>query len=205
MTESQSDKGGSTSTPPTEAVEQPKFEEAPTDPGRAEASKDEAPTEPTAVAAPIDPIAEAKAQAFEFKDKYLRMAADLDNFRKRSRREVEDAERRGKEGLLRDILPVFDNLERAVQHASQATDAKAVTDGVRMVLKQFESTLERVGIARVQTSGVPFDPMVHEAIQHLETTDHPPGTVVAEVQAGYQLGERLVRAALVVVAKAPAS
>ena len=206
MNESQSDKEGSTSTPPAESVEQPKFEEAPTDPGRAEASKDEAPTEPTApVAAPIDPVAEAKAQAFEFKDKYLRMAADLDNFRKRARREVEDAERRGKESFLRDILPVFDNLERAVQHASQATDAKAVTDGVRMVLKQFESTLERSGITRVTTSGVSFDPMVHEAIQHLETTEHPPGTVVAEVQAGYQLGDKLIRAAMVVVAKAPAS
>ena len=207
MSESDAENGAGNGAPPSGEAEKTTFEEAPTDPGRAEGAKDEAATEPSLppVPAPPDPIAEAKAQAFEFKDKYLRMAADLDNFRKRARRENEDAERRGRETLLRDLLPVFDNLERAVQHATQATDAKPVVDGVRMVIKQFEATLERIGITRVQTSNVPFDPNVHEAIQQQETTEHPPGTVVSEVQAGYQIGEKLVRAAMVVVAKAPAS
>ena len=205
MSESEADSGSGKDAQSSGEAEKPTFEEAPTDPGRADA-RDEAATDPSGPPVPQpDPVAEAKAQAFEFKDKYLRMAADLDNFRKRARRENEDAERRGRETLLRDLLPVFDNLERAAAHASQAVDAKAVVDGVRMVIKQFEATLERIGITRVQTSNVPFDPNVHEAIQHQETNEHPPGTVVAEVQAGYQMGEKLVRAAMVVVAKAPAS
>lgn len=193
-------------TPKTGEGERVQFEEAPTDPGRADGAVDEAATEPSQpVVAVVDPVAEAKAQAFEFKDKYLRMAADLDNFRKRARRENEDAERRGRETTLREMLPVFDNLERAAQHATQATDAKAVADGVRMVIKQFEMTLERMGITRVASVGLGFDPNVHEAIQHLESTEHAPGTVVTEVQAGYLLGDKLVRPAMVVVAKAPAS
>jgi molecular chaperone GrpE len=158
-----------------------------------------APTEAPAV----DLLAQARADADAFRDKFLRTAADFDNYRKRARRDVEDAERRSRETLLRELLPVFDNLERAVTHASHATDAKAVVDGVRMVLRQFLDTLDRIGIRRVPTVGAAFDPNLHEAIQQLETVEQPPGTIVAEVQAGYQMGERLIRAAMVVVAKAP--
>lgn len=184
------------------------FDESPTDPDAA-ARSDAAPSSGTSGAetasAPVDPVAQAKAEAAELKDKYLRLAADYDNYRKRARKDVDEAERRARESLLKDLLPVFDNLERAATHATQSTDVKAVGDGVRMVLKQFLDTLERVGIKRVDTTGAAFDPNVHEAIQQLESTEHPPGTVVAEVQAGYAMGERLVRAAMVVVAKAPAN
>jgi len=152
---------------------------------------------------PMEPLTEALAEVARIKDQLLRTAADYDNFRKRTRREVEDAQKRGREELLRELLPVFDNLERAAQHAGQATEAKAVADGVAMVLKQFTDTLGRAGIKRVATVGVPFDPTQHEAIQQLETAEHPAGTVVAEVQPGYLLGDRLVRAAMVVVAKPP--
>jgi molecular chaperone GrpE len=148
-----------------------------------------------------DPLAEARAEVGRIRDQLLRTAADYDNFRKRTRRELEDAQKRGREDLLRELLPVFDNLERAVVHAGQASDAKAVADGVNMVLKQFADTLGRVGIKRVTTIGSPFDPTQHEAIQQLETDEHPAGTIVAEVQPGYAIGDRLVRAAMVVVAK----
>jgi molecular chaperone GrpE len=148
-----------------------------------------------------DPLAEARAEVGRIRDQLLRTAADYDNFRKRTRREVEDAQKRGREDLLRELLPVFDNLERAVVHAGQASDAKAVADGVGMVLKQFGDTLGRIGIKRVATIGSPFDPTQHEAIQQLETDEHPAGTIVAEVQPGYAMGDRLVRAAMVVVAK----
>ena len=131
----------------------------------------------------------------------MRTAADFDNYRKRSRREVDDARKAGREELLKDLLPVFDNLERAIQSSQKATEVKAVADGVAMVGKQFESTLGRLQISRVATVGSMFDPSLHEAIQQVETDDHPPGTVVAEVQPGYVSGERLVRAAMVVVAK----
>src|SRR3954468_2321905 len=121
-----------------------------------------------------DALRDALADAARIKDQLLRTAADYDNYRKRTRREVEDAQKRGREELLRELLPVFDNLERAVVHAGQASDAKAVADGVGMVLKQFADTLGRVGIRRVATVGSPFDPTQHEAIQQLETDDHPP-------------------------------
>jgi len=150
---------------------------------------------------PDSPLEEAQAEIARVRDQLLRTAADFDNFRKRTRRELEDAHKRGKEELLRELLPVFDNLERAVVHAEQASDAKAVADGVGMVLKQFQDTLGKVGIKRIPAVGGPFDPSLHEAIQQIETDDHPAGTIVAEVQPGYALGDRLVRASMVVVAK----
>lgn len=151
-----------------------------------------------------DPLEEAKADISKLRDQLLRTAADFDNYRKRSRRDVDDAHKKGSEEMLRTLLPVFDNLERAVVHAEQGNDAKAIAEGVRMVLKQFTDSIGKVGIKRVAGVGLPFDPLVHEAIQQIETNDHPAGTVVAEVQPGYMLGDRLLRAAMVVVARPPA-
>jgi len=150
-------------------------------------------------------LEKAQDEAAKFKDMLVRTTADFDNFRKRTRRELDDARRGGREDLLKELLPVFDNLERAIQSAQKATDVKAVADGLGMVLKQFENTLSRTGIQRVPTIGSMFDPSQHEAIQQMETDEHPPGTVVAEVQPGYKEGERLVRAAMVVVAKPKSS
>jgi molecular chaperone GrpE len=106
---------------------------------------------------------------------------------------------------LRELLPVFDNLERATQHAEAASDVKSLADGITMVMRQFEDTLQKLGVERVKSVGEAFDPAVHEAIQHQETTEFEPGTVAAEYQAGYRVGDRVVRPALVVVAKAPAN
>ncbi|MBX3230409.1 MAG: nucleotide exchange factor GrpE [Labilithrix sp.] len=151
--------------------------------------------------AEVDPVAEAKAEAARMKDQWMRTAADFDNFRKRSRREIEDTRKAGKEDLLKEFLPVFDNLERAIASAQRATDVKAVAEGLTMVLRQYTDTLARGGITKVPTVGEQFDPTHHEAIQQVETDEHPPGTVVAEVQPGYAQGDRLIRAAMVVVAK----
>jgi len=159
----------------------------------------EAPAEAPPAAA--DPLADAKAEAAKYREQLLRTAADFDNFRKRTRRELTDAEIRSREDLLKDLLPVFDNLERAMSHADSATDVQALADGLRMVSRQFLDTLGKVGIERVQSVGRTFDPVVHEAIQHLESAEHPAGEVMAEVQAGYKQGERLLRPALVVVSK----
>jgi molecular chaperone GrpE len=148
---------------------------------------------------------EARAEAVRLKDALLRMAADFDNFRKRTRRELEDARRGGREDLLRGLLPVFDNLERAMQSAQRSSDVKAMTEGLGMVQRQFVDALGREGIARIATVGKPFDPGVHEAIQQVETAEHPPGTIIAEVQPGYTQGDRLLRAAMVVVARPKAS
>jgi molecular chaperone GrpE len=152
-----------------------------------------------------DPVEEAKAEVSRIRDQLLRTAADYDNFRKRSRREISDAERRAREDLLRDLLPVFDNLERASKHAETASDVKSLSDGIAMVMRQFLDTLGKLGIERIETAGQSFDPSMHEAIQHMETAEAPPGRVIAEVQSGYRLGDRLLRPAMVVVAKAPSS
>jgi len=149
-------------------------------------------------------LAESQAEAARLKDALLRTAADYDNFRKRTRRELEEARRSGREDLLRTLLPVFDNLERAIQSGQRTSDVKAMTEGLTMVGRQFTDALGREGIARVATVGRAFDPSVHEAIQQVETGEHQAGTVIAEVQPGYTQGERLLRAAMVVVARGKA-
>jgi molecular chaperone GrpE len=158
-------------------------------------------TPPTEPPAPQDPLAVAQAEVARLREQLLRTAADFDNFRKRSRRETQDAERRAREDVLRDLLPVFDNFERAAQHAGTVTDVKSLADGISMVMRIFLDTLSRLGVERVQALGQPFDPALHEAVQQMETSEHPPGSVVAEVAPGYRMGDRLIRPAMVVVAK----
>lgn len=163
--------------------------------------------EPAEAAAEVepDPLEKMTAARDRLKDQLLRTAADFDNFRKRTKRDVDDAERRGREETLKDLLPIIDNLERAVAASGDAKDIEAVAEGVRMVLKQFEDVGSRIGIERVETIGARFDPMVHDAVQQMETDEHPPGTIVKEVVPGYRMNEKLVRAALVVVARPPAA
>lgn len=163
----------------------------------APASGEAPPSEPAG-----DPLAQAQAEAARLKDQWMRTAADFDNFRKRSRRELEETRKAGKEDLLKEFLPVFDNLERAIQSAQTSTDVKGVADGLQLVHRQFIDTLARAGITRVESVGAQFDPTFHDAIQQVESDEHPSGSVVAEVLPGYMQGDRLVRAAMVVVAKA---
>lgn len=157
--------------------------------------------------APDAPAAEAAApegpevEIAKLKERLLRTAADFDNFRKRSRRDIADAERRVQEDLLRSLLPTFDNLERAATAAGGATDVKALAEGIKMVMRQFQDTLGSIGIERVVTQGKPFDPAEHEAVQHVQSDQVPPGAVVQELQAGYRWQGRLMRPALVVVSK----
>ena len=137
-------------------------------------------------------------------DRLLRAAADLDNLRKRTRKEIDDARVLAKEQVLKEILPGIDNLERALAVAGTEGGAESIVEGVRLVLRQFHTALERVEVKPFPSVGQPFDPTRHEAISQVETGDHPPGTVAGEMQRGYTIGSRLLRPALVVVAKAPA-
>ena len=145
-----------------------------------------------------------QAEVTKLRERLLRTAADFDNYRKRARKDIVDAERRVQENLLNVLVQPFDNLERAAQHAESAEDVKALAEGLKMVLKQFEDALATVGIQRIASLGKPFDPSEHEAVQHIETSDVPPGAVAQELRAGYRWQDRLIRPALVVVAKAPA-
>jgi molecular chaperone GrpE len=177
-----------------EEVEAEKADESEAAEGGASAEGTDAPAEPAEPAA--DPVA-------VLKDQLLRTAADFDNFRKRSRREMEENRRRAREDVLREMLPVVDNLERALASSEGTPDVNAVLDGVRMVLRGFEATASNLGLVRVATVGQRFDPAMHDALQQLESTEHEAGAIMAEIVAGYQLGERLLRPAQVVVSKGP--
>jgi molecular chaperone GrpE len=150
-------------------------------------------------------VEELEAELARTKERLLRTAADFDNYRKRTRRDISEAERRVQESLLSVLVPPFDNLERAAAHAESANDVKALAEGLKMVLRQFEDALASAGIQRIVSLGKPFDPAEHEAVQHVVTEDVPPGAVAQELRAGYRWQDRLIRPALVVVAKAPAA
>ncbi len=158
-------------------------------------------SEATSEPAAPDAVALANAERDKLKEQLLRTLADFDNYRKRTQREKTDEYRRGKEDVLRDLLPVFDNLERASSSARPDADVAAIAKGVQMVIKLFEDTLVRIGAKRVQAVGTPFDPNVHEAIAQVESAEHAAGTVAQELVAGYQLGDRLLRPAMVAVSK----
>jgi molecular chaperone GrpE len=148
-------------------------------------------------------LEKAHAERDRMREQLLRIAADFDNFRKRSRKEIEEVRRRSIEDTLREFLPVVDNLERAAGAMTDATEVAAVTEGVHMVLRGFEDIANRLGLKRVPSVGNLFDPACHDAIQQEETNEHAPGTIMAEVVPGYYLGERLLRPAMVVVARPP--
>lgn len=148
-------------------------------------------------------LAESQAEAQKNWDLYLRERAELENYRKRMQREKEDLARFANENLLREMLPILDNLERAVSHAEQEQEG-GLLEGVQMTLDQFRKTLERLGVVPVASIGEPFSPDCHEAMGQMESAEHAPNTVVQEMQKGYTLNDRLLRPALVMIAKAPA-
>lgn len=146
---------------------------------------------------------ELRKESKELKNRLLRAAADFENFRKRSAREKEEQRKFGSEKILSEFLPIVDNLERAVAHAESAGDGSSLVEGVRMVLKQFQTALHRHGVEGFEALHQRFDPERHEAVQQVETDAHPGGTVIEVYQRGYFLHERLMRPALVVVSRHP--
>ncbi len=143
------------------------------------------------------------AKVNEAHEKWLRALADLDNYKKRSAKEKDDVQRFGIEKLLKDFLPVFDNFDRALEHAKTPADFDSLKKGVEMIRKLMEDALGKNGVKAFSAQGQAFDPNLHEAMSAAETTDMPPNHVFAEVLRGFTLNERLVRPALVVVSKAP--
>lgn len=137
-------------------------------------------------------------------DLYLRERADLENVRKRNQRDKEDAIRYANDRLLKEMVPVLDNLERAIEHAAQEeTDNQGLIEGVNMTINQFRKALEDFGVKAINAIGADFDPNLHQAMGQLESADQAPNTVVTEFQKGYLLHDRLLRPSLVMVAKAP--
>jgi len=136
-------------------------------------------------------------------ERFLRQAAELENFKKRTARERDEAVRFANEYLIKDLLPVLDNLERAVAHAKGGGNGEPLVVGVDMVLKGLLDVLCKHGVAPIGAMGQPFDPGVHEAIAQVDSADHPANTVVEEHHKGYLFHDRLLRPALVSVAKTP--
>lgn len=147
----------------------------------------------------------AREEARQAQDKWLRERADLENVKRRAARERAELAKYANEGLLKDLLPVVDNLERAVAHAEAAErgETDPLLEGVKLVLRSFVETLERHGVTRVRARGALFDPAEHEAMAQVESAVHEPNAIVDEHQAGYRLHDRLLRPALVTVAKPP--
>ncbi len=137
-------------------------------------------------------------------DLYLRERADLENVRKRNQRDKEDAIKFANDRLLKEMIPVLDNLERAVEHARQDDDdSQGLLEGVNMTINQFRKALEDFGVKPISALGTDFDPNLHQAMGQIESAEQAPNTVVSEFQKGYLLHDRLLRPSLVMVAKAP--
>jgi molecular chaperone GrpE len=165
----------------------------------------------------VDPPSERLDELAEMRDKlqakekeseenyarYLRQVAEVDNFKKRVNREKEDAIRYANENLIKDILPVIDNLERAIAHAQGGGNGKPLVEGVEMVLRGLLDVFSKHGVVQVPAIGSVFDPGKHEAMAHVETSECQPNTIINEHHKGYLFRDRLLRPALVTVSKAP--
>ena len=152
-------------------------------------------------------LASLAAERDELKDRMLRIAADFENWKKRARKEQTDAVAQAREAVLRDMLEVVDNLERATAQTlggNGQVDGAAVLKGVSLVLRLFQQKLERYEVKPFEAAGQPFDPRVHEAISRVENSNVPSGSVAAELQKGYKVGDRLLRPAMVSVSTGPA-
>jgi len=144
-------------------------------------------------------IARIDLQQFVEKEAYLRLAADFENFRRRAVKDRQDAEKSGREKILRGFLEILDNLDRGL---SQATDESGpLADGIRMVLSQVDTWLKSEGLFRVESVGQVFDPAVHEAISQESSLEVPSGTIIREIRRGYRWADRLLRPAAVIVSK----
>jgi len=158
-------------------------------------------------------VAEQNSAALTLQDQYLRERAELENFKRRLQKDKAEALRYATEPVLRDLLGVIDNLERALKAGREAANREggapsgplaALLTGVEMVVAQFSDVLGRYGVARVPSRNEAFDPAHHEALAQVESHEHPAGTIVEEHTAGYRLHDRLLRAAQVTVTRPPA-
>lgn len=152
---------------------------------------------------PGEKVSDVQAELQELKEKYVRLAADFDNFRKRSLKDREEAHQFGHQNLVKELLPSVDNLERAIAHARASEEAGGLLEGVELVYRELEAALAKHGVVAIDPKGQPFDPALHEAMSQMPDASVPPNTVLEVFQKGYQLRARLLRPARVVVSKLP--
>ena len=147
----------------------------------------------------------ARGELEESKDRSLRLQAEFENFRRRSLKERQDSHRFGHENLVKDLLSAVDNLERAISHTEQSDggDLSSFLQGVELVYREILAAFGKHGVSVIEPTGEPFDPALHEAMVQVPSADVAPNSVVDVYQKGYQLHDRMLRAARVTVAKAP--
>src|ERR1700685_1087278 len=176
------------------------------DPGASEAAESSASagqSDKTANLSLREQLEAARAEREANYDLYLRSQAELQNYRKRAQKEADDLRQYQSLPLARDLLPALDNLHRALAAAQNSKNVDELVKGVEMVARQIESALSRHQVVAITAAGKPFDPNLHHAIQQVPTSEHPPLTVMQEVERGYTLKDRVVRPATVIVAQAP--
>ena len=151
----------------------------------------------------LDPLTIAQNEAEDYKDRWLRLAAEFENYKKRTAREFSALVSSASENVIRDLLPTLDAVRRALDHKGEEgkPDSESYQEGVRMILEQFPKTLENRGLLEIETVGQPFDPNLHEAMMQVESENHDEGIVTDVVERGYMLGEKVVRHAKVVVSR----
>jgi molecular chaperone GrpE len=144
-----------------------------------------------------------RAELDEAKQRAMRFQAELDNYRKRAARETEDRLRYANIALMRDLLPVLDNIQRAIEAAEKSTDGSGLLEGVKLVAQQLQGVLQRHHCVKIDALGAQFDPHLHHAIFQQPSETHPPNTVITVTQDGYQLHDRVVRHSQVIVSSSP--
>lgn len=145
---------------------------------------------------------ELQAKYDELNNKYIRLAADFENFRKRQAQEREDLLKYGAVNTLKQLIEVLDNFDRGQKAVENIEDCQKVKDSFNLVMKQMKDTLTKLGLEVIETKGKEFDPNFHEAVMQTPTSEHPEGTIINELQKGYKVGDKVLRASLVNVASA---
>ena len=148
-----------------------------------------------------DEVTQLRSELKEAQERILRSQAELENYRRRMRREVQEEKRYATQPLLTDLVPVVDNIERAIESAQQTSDSSSLLEGVRMVAEQLISVLEKHNCPRIAALGETFDPSVHQAIGQQPSDDYEPGKVMLVACHGYQLHDRVIRPSQVIVSQ----
>ncbi|MBW2740204.1 MAG: nucleotide exchange factor GrpE, partial [Deltaproteobacteria bacterium] len=147
-------------------------------------------------------IKSLEEEAKETYDRFLRVSAEFENYKKRSAREMSEFKKFANESLIKELLLVVDNMERAISSSKdEGISNNSLVEGVNMTLKELLKIFEKFGVKQVESLGKPFDPNFHQAVMQEETDEHPHNTVINELQKGYIINERLLRASTVVVSK----
>jgi molecular chaperone GrpE len=162
---------------------------------------EEVPLEKMSKAELIKKVEEARELVEKHKDLYLRSQAEIENIKKRNQKDKAEWVKYSNETLVKELLPVLDNLEKAITHTNNESSADAIRDGVELTLKGLRDTLSKSGLEEVPAEGERFDPLVHHAVLQQEDETVEPGTVLQELQKGFTLNQRLIRPAMVVVSK----